>query len=76
MFQTHRLSFGALDSPDSSICQSRIFPQRLPLVPHQVEVAPQLEVGHVRNVVVDAPERLDGGHGVDLLQVGFVFGEG
>lgn len=41
-----------------------------------MEVAPQLEVVDVRNVVVDAPERLDGGDGVDLLQVGFVFGEG
>ena len=41
-----------------------------------MEVAPQLEVVDVRNVVVDAPERLDGGDGVDLLQVGFVFCEG
>jgi hypothetical protein len=41
-----------------------------------VEVAPQLQVRDVRDVVVDAPEGLDGRHCVDLLQVGLVFGQG
>jgi hypothetical protein len=72
--RTHCFSFGRLDPPDTSVRQGRIFPKRFPLIPHEVEVAPQLQVGHVGDVVVHAPERLDCRDGVNLLQVCFVFG--
>ncbi len=70
---THCFSFRGFDSPDAPVCQRRILPQWFSLVSHEVKVASQLQVRHVRDVVVDAPERLDRGDCVNLLQVSFVF---
>ncbi len=70
---TYCFSFRAFDSPDTTVRQGRVLPQWLSLVPHQVKVTSQLKVRDIRYVVVHAPERLDRGDCVDLLQVGLVF---
>ena len=41
---------------------------------HEMKVASQLQLRDVGNIIIHAPEGLDGGNSIDLLQVGFVFG--
>ncbi len=71
---THRVLLGTLDPPHSSLGQHRILPERRPLLPHQMVVAPQRQLRHVRDVVVHRPEALRGRHGVDLAQPSLVLG--
>jgi len=68
--------FPALEPPGAALLHVRIFPQRLPLLPHEMIVGADGELCDVRDVVVNAPEPLRSVDSINFLQVGLVLSSG